>query len=334
MNVAINEIGDGRFQVSYIDYQTQKKRRKFFKSIREAKRYRAEVLHTSSNGELTDGRRFVGHLMKMYLMRHPDSLVTQRRNSFISFCDTFNRFEIEQVNVDVLRGWFQKLKDDNGYSNKTLLCIKILINNFFKWLVVEKIIASNPLLNIQFKVSKCLKRPRVVLAEEEVRLMLELMKEHCPQIILPYIYTLVHTGARKNEIRKLKWPSVDFNTGFLELRKTKNQTDRLVMMSQPLKEMLQSLPRQSEWVFVNKKGGLLSASQIDEQIEIFQRKYPEQKRWRCHSLRHSFAYNFLKMGGKMYQLQRILGHKSIQMTVDLYGNLNASDIDNPSPYSF
>ena len=54
--------------------------------------------------------------------------------------------------------------------------------------------------------------------------------------------------------------------------------------------------------------------------------------WGSHSLRHSFAYNFLKQGGRMYQLQAILGHRSIGVTVDLYGQLQAQDIDCPSPY--
>ena len=34
----------------------------------------------------------------------------------------------------------------------------------------------------------------------------------------------------------------------------------------------------------------------------------------------------------MYQVQAILGHRGIQTTVDLYGQLQAQDIENPSPY--
>ena len=34
----------------------------------------------------------------------------------------------------------------------------------------------------------------------------------------------------------------------------------------------------------------------------------------------------------MYQLQAILGHRSIDVTVDLYGQLQAQDVDCPSPY--
>ena len=34
----------------------------------------------------------------------------------------------------------------------------------------------------------------------------------------------------------------------------------------------------------------------------------------------------------MYQLQAILGHRSIQMTVDLYGDMKAADVERVSPY--
>ena len=64
----------------------------------------------------------------------------------------------------------------------------------------------------------------------------------------------------------------------------------------------------------------------------FQKKYTNQKRWRCHDLRHSFAHNYQKKGGQMYALQTILGHKSIKMTVDYYGAIAACDVEMVSPY--
>jgi integrase len=54
--------------------------------------------------------------------------------------------------------------------------------------------------------------------------------------------------------------------------------------------------------------------------------------WRCHDLRHSFAYNYLIRGGEMYALKAILGHKSIQLTVDLYGHYRACDVSMTDPY--
>ena len=36
----------------------------------------------------------------------------------------------------------------------------------------------------------------------------------------------------------------------------------------------------------------------------------------------------------MYELQAILGHRNILVTINQYGNLNAAEIENPSPYRF
>ena len=79
-------------------------------------------------------------------------------------------------------------------------------------------------------------------------------------------------------------------------------------------------------------GWLLSWSQIDENIEILQGGHSTLKRWRCHDLRHSFAFNFLKSGGDMYALKAILGHQSICITVDLYGYFTAEHVERVSPY--
>ena len=327
-------MADGRLEIAYMDPITQIKRRRFFKKCQEADQYTNRI-ELANNGHLEPYKgQFVGHLMKLYLIAHPDSDVTKRRNSFLSFCQVFNNYHIDELTTDALRNWFDRLKEQNNYTNKTLHCIKTLINNFFKYLVSEKVILDNPLLPIKFKFSSKAKRPRVVLTEEEIKEALRLMKEQSPNEVYPLIYTLVHTGARKNEMRKLKWDAVDFETGFIELHATKNGTRRRIKMSKHLKEYLVTLQRDSEWVFLNRRGRLLSASQVDEQIEILQRKHSNQKRWRCHSLRHSFAHNFLKRGGPMYQLQAILGHKSIQMTIDLYGNFDISDVEHPSPYNF
>jgi site-specific recombinase XerD len=71
---------------------------------------------------------------------------------------------------------------------------------------------------------------------------------------------------------------------------------------------------------------------IERNLNAFKEFYSINKNWGAHSLRHSFAYNFLKKGGNMYQLQAILGHKSINVTIDVYGQLAAQDVESVSPY--
>lgn len=36
----------------------------------------------------------------------------------------------------------------------------------------------------------------------------------------------------------------------------------------------------------------------------------------------------------MHELMAVLGHKSISLTIDLYGKLRSEDMEDSSPYSF
>jgi site-specific recombinase XerD len=88
------------------------------------------------------------------------------------------------------------------------------------------------------------------------------------------------------------------------------------------------------YVFTMPNDKPVNCSWILKHRRKFQDKYPELKKWRLHDFRHSFAWNFLRNGGEMYQLQSILGHKSIRLTVDLYGHFKAADVKIASPYEF
>ena len=76
---------------------------------------------------------------------------------------------------------------------------------------------------------------------------------------------------------------------------------------------------------------MLSAGQIRDTVISYRKKY-KIKKWTPHDLRHSFALNYLKKNGEMYALQALLGHKSISMTIDYYGQMKASDVEMVSPY--
>ena len=103
------------------------------------------------------------------------------------------------------------------------------------------------------------------------------------------------------------------------------------MLEIVLQEHLKSHPH--EPLIINKNSQRVYESQLTRLMDKFKAFFPlEGKDWGSHSLRHSFAYNFLKKGGEMYQLQALLGHRSIDVTVDLYGQLKAQDIECPSPY--
>jgi integrase/recombinase XerD len=53
---------------------------------------------------------------------------------------------------------------------------------------------------------------------------------------------------------------------------------------------------------------------------------PYEERIVPHSLRHSYATRLLKKGIAMPKVSRLLGHASIQVTVDVYGHLKMKEL--------
>jgi integrase len=53
-----------------------------------------------------------------------------------------------------------------------------------------------------------------------------------------------------------------------------------------------------------------------------------------YAFRHTFAYHFLRKGGTINQLQVLLGHRGIDMTVFMYGSIAAKNTEKTTPYDF
>ena len=336
--VKIHKSANGTFQTKFINPKTAKRKRKRFNTLKEAREYKRQMeLKILDKGLYIFNDLRVSQAMKEYLEKITDKQIKSRKNHFESFIKNFGNYKVSKITSTDLKLWMERSKKKGRLSNRTLGHIKSQFNGFFKYLKKEKYLKENPMNDVHFKSTDSPRRKRVVLSVNEVRNLLENAKRFSPKILYPYLACVVHTGARKSEILKLSRNDVDFNTGLIHLRETKNNQERFVKISPLLKEVLikQISSHEKESLFLNEKKERLHRSQLGRLIAKFKAFFPiEGKDWGLHSLRHSFAYNFLKNEGRMYQLQAILGHKSITMTVNLYGQLQAQDIECPSPYEY
>lgn len=158
------------------------------------------------------------------------------------------------------------------------------LNHFFWYLVNEGYLVVNPMNHVKFSRKYTPSKSRVILSQIDVMDMLDKMKDHGPTIVYPFIYCLAHSGARREEIRTLKWQDIDFENSFIYLPQTKNGEDRAIKMGSSLAAFMDSLTRKNEYIFLNQVETLLSREQIDDTIASLQRKHPSMKRWRCHDL--------------------------------------------------
>jgi integrase len=163
---------------------------------------------------------------------------------------------------------------------------------------------------------------RVKQLEENNRRLRYLSKEECQALInacdshlRPIVITALNTGCRKGEILGLKWDQVDLKHGFILLDRTKNGERRELPINTTLRTTLEALPRRLDGgcVFYDPKTG--------ERYQDVKRSFPTACRragirdFRFHDLRHCFASHLVMAGVDLTTVSRLLGHKSLAMTL-------------------
>ncbi len=114
----------------------------------------------------------------------------------------------------------------------------------------------------------------------------------------------------------------------------KSGESRRVDMSRELTQTLKDLQteRQLEaaangwaeiplWVFCSETGGLLHPHNLRDRVFYRLLKAAGLRQVRFHDLRHTFASLLLQQGESPVYVKEQMGHSSIQVTVDLYGQL-------------
>lgn len=335
LKIKMYQIKTGHHVVCFIDPITNKRKRKKFLNKSEAKNYQKNLnLKIQAKGPQSFNQTLIKDYIAMHLERSPNSRAMDRKRHFKSFYDEFGDRRISQVGKNELADWFQKTKVKYDLSDRTLNTIKSDLNSFFHYLEDEGVIQESPLSKVKFERKPLPRRHRVVLSIDEVHRVIDNAKIHSPKLLYPVLFIAAYTGCRRGEVLKLKRKDIDFESGLIHFRQTKNGEDRSIRVSGKLREFLESFiqTHESEYAvpYVNSK--MVPTYIIGKHLRRFRKIFPIGKSWGPHSLRHSFAYNFLKKGGNMYQLQAILGHKSIDVTVDTYGQIGAQDVENSCPY--
>jgi integrase/recombinase XerD len=272
--------------------------------------------------------------MKRYLELNPKPFIKRLGLPlFDGFLKSFGHLPVMAIGKIVLSEWLKGFQQERKLSVRTMPNIKSAINQFFQFIVDSKALTANPMLEVK-PIEGLPPKDRTVLDESEVKELLEQIKKLSPDLIYPVVFLMAHTGARLGEIQKLMWKDVHFDLCAIQLLGTKNGEDRLIQVSGEVLVFLKSLPKINDSVLVSQYQKAWNRNQYRKQFNKIREKIKFKKYWCNHILRHSFATNYLKNGGDMNQLQKILGHKSLKMTVDLYGQIEAADVQDISPYGF
>jgi len=138
---------------------------------------------------------------------------------------------------------------------------------------------------------------------------------------------LLDTGLRISEALSLKLCDVDYDNMLLSVR-GKGGKNRLVPFSLELRRRLwkQSTRQPYELLFCSRTGNALQHRNVLRSVKnlcVSAGIKPPSRL--LHSFRHTFAVNYLRNGGSVFHLQKVLGHSSLEMS-RRYANLLTEDL--------
>lgn len=186
--------------------------------------------------------------------------------------------------------------------NRELAFLKHLFNEAIRWEKVD----VNPVEKV--KLFRELQNNTRVLSDEEEEKLLAAAPRH----LRPMIITALETGMRRGEVLSLKWKDVDFEQGYLMVRDTKNGESRKIILIDRLTDTLKQIKKRGAYVF-SKKDGTPYCDPKNAFRNAVKRAGIEYCRF--HDCRHTFASRLVMEGKDLVAVGKILGHKSIAMTV-------------------
>lgn len=173
----------------------------------------------------------------------------------------------------------------------------------------------HPMRGHRIKFNKDNARTRYLTNDEQIALWKACQEVHNP-IIHDIILLAITTGMRKAEVRNLQWGHVQLGKGWLYADMTKNGEKRHVPLGADALAMLQrryaERDAENPWVFPSTK-----KDQPFDFDTLFDKVVEKAGvlDFRFHDLRHTAA-SYLAMGGaSLLELQKVLGHKSLDMVL-------------------
>jgi integrase/recombinase XerD len=211
-----------------------------------------------------------------------------------------------------------------GLSPRSVARAVACVRGFYKFLLVEKKIATDPAED--FRAPRAWPALPKYLGLDEVDRLLAQPDVSTPRGVRDkaLIELLYATGLRVTELLSLKPGDVALDAGYLTCI-GKGDKQRIVPLGQVAAEwvrryLTEARPallkgRKSAWLFVNAKGGgRLSRVGFWKLLRDYGIKAGVPRGLSPHVLRHSFATHLLERGADLRAIQMMLGHADLSTT--------------------
>jgi integrase/recombinase XerD len=254
-------------------------------------------------------------------------------NKLKTYCEgEVNPITIDLVTAHILTSFLVTL-NQVGLAAHSQARIISGIKAFYKYLIIEKRVSSDPTLLID--APRLGRKLPDILDLHEINTLLAAIdhsKLEGPRnrAILEVLYS---SGLRVSELTNLKMSNLFLETGFLRVVGKGNKERLVPIGSEAIKYLNIYLNEvratkkikkgEEDIVFLNRNGGRLSRVMIFTLIKNLAVRAGIKKKVSPHTFRHSFATHLIEGGADLRAVQEMLGHESIT-TTEIYTHLDKS----------
>jgi site-specific recombinase XerD len=256
--------------------------------------------------------------------------------------------DLNHVEVEHVRAWLVYLRNvptNRGElrSSKTVENYARHLLGFLHWCVAEEVIDHDPTERV--RVPKAEKKHIRVFSDEEVRALHEAcvppssgLRADVRRMLTArnraILWTLLDTGMREAELCGMRFMDLDRKRGTIYIM-GKGAKERKLLLGQRGYHYLTSYldhwrgepDSTSERLILTDVGGPLTEQTVTKLFSRLKRLSGiTDKRVSAHTCRHWYAIRFLLKGGKLFALQRHLGHESLEM-VRVYAHFTDQDAE-------
>ncbi len=221
-----------------------------------------------------------------------------------------------------------------GLARASVVRIMSGLRGFYKFLLTEKIIASDPTENLDVK-SMRRKLPDVLSIAEIEKILTQpdvtTSKGIRDRALLEFLYA---TGARASEVTGLRLPQLFLKDGLVKLF-GKGSKERIVPIGRMARDAMDTYlskvrplflrsGKRTDAVFLNQeRGTALSRMSVWNLVREYASAAKIQKHLSPHTFRHSFATHLIEGGADLRMVQEMLGHADIS-TTEIYTHVDRS----------